>query len=636
MFRNLTIGKRLSAGFILILLAIIAAIIPVVISQTSKIVHQAELRELEKVFNNAQAEIQSKGQLAQALSLTIAQTPEVQQDFANGDRQSLAERTVPLFKLLKQEYAVRQFQFHTPPAISFLRAHKPEKFGDDLSSFRKTVVKTNETRKPISGLEEGVAGLGIRGMVPVFNDGNHIGSIELGMSFGQPFFEQFKKQYSVDISLYIKRDGNFKVFGSTLNDQKLLSTEELNYALASNIVNVQLVNNDKPYAIYARSINDFSGNPVGVLEIAMDRSDYVASISETRNITAIICAIALIIGILFVLLFSVGITRPINRAVAAMNDIAEGEGDLTKRLDESGNDEITMLSCAFNRFAEKVRNIIGQVADSTLQLSNATEKMDHISQTTMHGVRQQQQETEQVATAMNEMTATVQEVARHASDAASSASCANDETESGKQIVEKTAHEINALAEDIEKSAHVINELESESENIGGVLDVIKGIAEQTNLLALNAAIEAARAGEQGRGFAVVADEVRTLASRTQASTREIQEMIERLQANSQHAVEVMQRSKDGAMTCVNKATDAGNSLNTITQSVNRISDMNMQIASAAEEQSGVAEEINRNISNINEVVHQTAESTSEVSHASKELAALSSTLEALVAQFKT
>jgi len=545
MFRNFKIGTRLVAGFGVSLLLLIAVIIPLVVTQVSSIVYKAESRELEKLFDNAQAEINSKGQMAQALSLLVAQTPEVQQAFAEGNRDALAQRTVPLFKIFREKYGVRQFQFHTPPATSFLRAHKPQKFGDDLSSFRKTVVKTNEVKQPVSGLEKGVAGLGIRGLVPVFYNGDHIGSVEFGMSFGRPFFENFKKEYNVDISLYVKRDNGFKAFGTTLEKNDLLSTEDMNQAIEDKTVSQQSVYKDRPVTVYARSVKDFSGQPVGVLEIVMDRSDYVAAINRIRNITIIVCGLVFAAGLTLVYFLSLGISNPIKRTVNAMNDIAEGEGDLTMRLDENGKDEIAMLAIAFNQFAEKVRKTVSQVAGSTAQLASAAEELDTITRETTEGVLQQQNETEQVATAMNEMTATVQEVARHAGEAAAFAQSANQESVSGKNIVSETTSVINKLAAEIEQSANVINELESDSENIGSVLDVIKGIAEQTNLLALNAAIEAARAGEQGRGFAVVADEVRTLASRTQQSTEEIHNMIERLQRNSRQAVEVMQASKE-------------------------------------------------------------------------------------------
>jgi len=636
MFRNFKIGTRLIAGFGVSLLLLIAVIIPLVITQISSIVHEAESRELEKLFDNAQAEINSKGQMAQALSLLVAQTPEVQQAFAEGDREALAQRTVPLFKIFKEKYGVRQFQFHTPPATSFLRAHKPQKFGDDLSSFRKTVVKTNELKQPVSGLEKGVAGLGIRGLVPVFYKGDHIGSVEFGMSFGRPFFENFKKEYNVDISLYVKRGNGFNAFGTTLEKNDLLSTEDMNQAIKDKTVSMQSVYKDRPVTVYARSVKDFSGQPVGVLEIVMDRSNYVAAINRIRNITILVCGLVFAAGLMLVYFLSLGISNPIKRTVNAMNDIAEGEGDLTMRLDENGKDEIAMLAIAFNQFAEKVRKTVSQVAGSTAQLASAAEEMDTITRETTEGVLQQQNETEQVATAMNEMTATVQEVARHAGEAAAFAQSANEESVSGKNIVSETTAVINKLAAEIEQSAKVINELESDSENIGSVLDVIKGIAEQTNLLALNAAIEAARAGEQGRGFAVVADEVRTLASRTQQSTEEIQNMIERLQQNSRQAVEVMQTSKDCAGASVEKANEASTSLTAITQAVTNISDMNVQIATAAEEQSSVSEEINRNISNINDVVRQTAEGTGQISEASSELAQLSNDLQQLVSQFKT
>jgi methyl-accepting chemotaxis protein len=261
--------------------------------------------------------------------------------------------------------------------------------------------------------------------------------------------------------------------------------------------------------------------------------------------------------------------------------------------------------------------------------------MSLVMEETKRDTLQQQSETSQVVTAMNEMTATVQEVARHATEAAAAASNADHASVDGKKVVLSTMNAIEALSSEVHSAANVISQLEKDSENIGTVLDVIKGIAEQTNLLALNAAIEAARAGEQGRGFAVVADEVRTLASRTQQSTQEIQTMIENLQVGAQSAVKVMDESRAKAEDSVSQAAKAGGSLEEITHSVSQINDMNTQIATAAEEQSAVAEEINRNIVNISEIVDRTADGANQTSIASEELASLAAQLQQLVNQFK-
>jgi methyl-accepting chemotaxis protein len=575
------------------------------------------------------------------MSYIIASNSEMSQAMAEGKRDVLAERTVPLFENLEKLYSVSQFQFHLPPAISFLRAHKVNKFGDDLSSFRKTILATNNNQQPVQGLEKGIAGLGIRGISPVYYQSSHIGSVEFGMSFGQKFFTQFKEKYNVDITLHVKRDAGFETFGTTLYSKGkqsvvLLNTEQLDKAFNGKDVVEQKGINDIPYAVYAKRVTDFSGNAIGVMEIAFDRSHYVASISSTRNSTLFIGILALIIGMIIATLIAKTIVNPITTAVDAMNEIAQGDGDLTKRLDDNGNNEIALLGSSFNLFAEKVRKMVLQVSGSTLQLAAAAEEMSMITHATNDGVKKQQTETEMVATAMNEMTTTVQEVARHATEASNSAQSADKEAASGKIVVEKTVVAINSLAAEIETSSDLIQELESNSSNIGTVLVVIRSIAEQTNLLALNAAIEAARAGEQGRGFAVVADEVRTLASRTQDSTQEIQGMIESLQQGSKNVVNAMEASKVKSKKSVEQAVEALRSLDEITNSVTTISDMNIQIAGAADEQRSVSEEINKNIINISAVVEESAEGAQQTLIASQDLAKLASELQKLVEQFKT
>jgi methyl-accepting chemotaxis protein len=343
----------------------------------------------------------------------------------------------------------------------------------------------------------------------------------------------------------------------------------------------------------------------------------------------------LVLMIALIWLLSRSIAHPLREVVAVLEDIASGEGDLTRQLPVKGNDEITHLATAFNRFVDKIHGLVSQTTDAVAQITTAAAHLSDGSENANAQVERQRTETEQVAAAMHEMTATVQEVARNANSAAHAARDANQEAGKGERIVQNTVAAIEMLARDIEAAAEVIRRLETDSDTIGKVLDVIRSIAEQTNLLALNAAIEAARAGEQGRGFAVVADEVRTLASRTQESTKEIQTMIERLQAGAESAVTAMQLSRSRSVETVTQAGQAGAALNSIAAAIVRIDDMNTQIASAAEEQSAVAEEINRNVSNITQSVESTSQGSRSIAQSSEQLAQLANELQMRLRQFR-
>jgi len=374
-----------------------------------------------------------------------------------------------------------------------------------------------------------------------------------------------------------------------------------------------------------------------VSEISVDEA-----FSAVEELKATITTMGILVSVIVLVLggalgwvFGQLLVKPIEQTVEAIKDIAEGEGDLTQRLDDQRSDELGELAGWFNRFVNKLQSIITDLNTHTNDLSVSAEQMSRVSDDTNKGMADQQMQTEQAATAMNQMAATVHEVARNAEAAAAAASQARGEAGEGQRTVEESVNSIRQLSETVDRASGVIARLEQDSMEIGGVLDVIRNIAEQTNLLALNAAIEAARAGEQGRGFAVVADEVRTLASRTQKSTQEIQEMIERLQAASKEAVGAMGESTEQATTGTEYANKAGEVLQSITDSILQISDMNTQIASASEEQSQVAEEINRNVVGINQIGEHTAQGAKETASGSEALSRLAGQIKGLVGQFK-
>lgn len=360
-----------------------------------------------------------------------------------------------------------------------------------------------------------------------------------------------------------------------------------------------------------------------------------AEVSSTNALVTTLLIVGLALGAMISWGIKKVIVAPLQTALDAMADIVGGEGDLTRRLDDSSKDEIGRLANGFNMFASVVHHIIKEVLGYTEQLTQSADRLTVVTEETSRGADRQQAQTDEVVAAVNELAATGQEVARNTAEAAVAAQHAEDASAEGRGVVGQTIDAIESLADEVERASEVINRLGADSEAIGGVLDVIRGIAEQTNLLALNAAIEAARAGEQGRGFAVVADEVRTLASRTQESTAQIQTMIERLQSGTREAVSVMGTSKDRASSTVEQAVRAGASLQTISDAVKVINNMNLQIATAAEEQNAVAENINQSVTNISSITEQTAAGAQQTASASNELNSLAEKLSSMVKQFK-
>lgn len=356
--------------------------------------------------------------------------------------------------------------------------------------------------------------------------------------------------------------------------------------------------------------------------------------SSSFAITAFLLTV-IVLSFIGAIMLAITITRPLEKVTEIAKDIAEGEGDLTKRLDESGNDEISELAHWFNTFVARLQVLIGEVQQSSTDCLNAVQELSATNQKSSEGIQHQQMQTEQVATALTELACTVQNVADDAVQVEQAAVKADEHASEGALVVNKTTDIINTLAQEVEQSADVIIQLGEQSDKIGAVLDVIKGIAEQTNLLALNAAIEAARAGEQGRGFAVVADEVRTLAGRTQQATQEIQEMIEHVQTGTEQAVKVMEHGRNRAHESVQQANNARTALQEITTSVAGIKQLVTQIACATEQESTVTGEISQSMEVINGVANENGQFSQQAATNSEQLSSMAYQLQKLVGRFK-
>ena len=446
--------------------------------------------------------------------------------------------------------------------------------------------------------------------------------------YGQIIQSEMKAKSIDAISLWSQK-GELLVATARNKEGKIINLSDTN--LDSTIKNSIKITKDVLYK------NSGKTTSIGQLSLYVNDLHIKQQLSELivkQIIQMLILDVLLVIVQIISLKNIVG--APLKNINLAIKNISEGEGDLRKRLDYEQTNEFGFLSCSFNNFVAGLQAIIRQVIKCSSDLLDAAERSESCTKQTRDDLDIQRTETSALATAVNQMASSAQGIANNADQAAASTKHAFDEATSGKEIVDKTISSINTLAQKVESTSDAIHDLEKHSDKIGTILDVIRGIAEQTNLLALNAAIEAARAGEQGRGFAVVADEVRTLAQRTQESTEEIQDMITQLQTGARRAVTMMDYGRMQAKESVDQASIAGGSLTKISSAISEVADMSEHIANTAKEQSKVTSEIEKSIRNINEVLNNTAKTTQEAALDSEGFKALANRLEELMNNFKT
>lgn len=620
MFGNLGIGKRI--GFYII--ALVTASIG--LFSVSTIAIQSEVKErsvhdiLDKNLAAVEIALEAEADRAESMAALVAASPQAIEALKSSDREKLYEFFGPVWDKTKDKLFLEVIHFHKPPATSFLRVNKKDKFGDDLSSFRATVVEANKNSKSVKGLENGISGLGIRGIDPIVDGKEHLGTVEFGVSFGKSFFMKIKEKYGYDTTFYIqnKKSGAIDLFASTLDKNELLSTEDIAQAIKGQRIYHTGFLAEKPVAVLAAPILDYAGQSIGVIEIVQDIGVFEAAFKKTIYRSLFLSVLFFMASFVIIAVIKRSVVNPIADVTNVMNCLAKN--DLSVSIPQiKRKDEIGQLVRAAEHFKESVvesKNLTeAQKAEQLKQAARAQKLEEEVTafQKTILSI------VSGVASAASQLHATSETLSKNAastSEQATSVAAGAEQASANVQTVASSAEELTASISEVSNHVTVVlkeadnavqqanqtNEtvkhLSQEAEKIGSVIELVQQIASQTNLLALNATIEAARAGEAGKGFAVVASEVKSLANQTAKATEEISlqvSTIQQITSGTNHDIDL------------------------ITKIISNINEYMVSSSSAVEEQRAATQEISRSINEASQGTQDVSANVVKITQASSE-----------------
>ncbi|MTW19938.1 methyl-accepting chemotaxis protein [Allochromatium palmeri] len=593
---------------------------------------EAERTELRQYAERIRLDVEAETRLAEALSALVANIPEVQQRFAAGDRAWLSEQLLAPYEVLSKHYGAVQFQFHTPPATSFLRLHKIEKYGDDLSSFRHSVVDTNTRRTPHRGLESGVAGLGARGMVPVFDQGRHLGSVEFGMSFGPSFFEGFKARHGVEAALYLTSNGQIETFASTAGERPLLDEATIAAAAAGTPQYAQMMIGGVHMAVYAEPIQDYAGQPLGVIEVAKDRQVYSQIRARAIGQTWMLGALVLAIGLALALVSARVLARRIERLTQGVDRVAAG--NLAREVALGGRDELAELAGATDRMRQHLRDLVAEVERNAISVYEAARQIAQAVDGQAATSSEMSSSVAEITSTMEELSSSSAQIAEYSGSVVEIARRTYDGSLQGEDAMRQLVDKMEEIRHDNQVSLKEIVDLGGKSKEITRIMEIIDTVADQTKLIAFNAALEASSAGEAGKRFGVVAAEIRRLADSVSESTAEIAHKIGEIQETISRLVITSEKGSVGIEQGLDASAHTADFLHELVQTASETTSSAQQISLSTQQQRTASNQVVVALKEIVTASSDTAESVRRISQVAQSMTQLSATLKSQVDRF--
>ncbi|TCT20300.1 methyl-accepting chemotaxis protein [Thiobaca trueperi] len=632
MFTNLRLWANILLGMGIAIVIAVTALTVASLRHLDGVVSTAEQATLRQYAGIIKVNIDHETRTAQTLSALVANIPEIRQHFAAGDRAWLQDQLLPAYKVLEQDYGAVQFQFHTPPATSFLRLHKPEKYGDDLSGFRHSVVTANTQLKPQRGLEVGVADLGARGMVPVFEQGRHLGSVEFGMSFGPTFFAAFKENYGVDAALHVMRDGVLTTFAGTRGEQPLLDPEAIQAAFAGTPQSRNVLIDGRPLAVYAEVVHDYSGAPLGVVEVAMDRSESLAALNHTTRLAWFAGGLMMLLGLIIALVTARTLARRIGLVAAGVNRVAAG--DLSGQIVLSGRDELAELAQVANQMRQRLHDLVAQVGSHSGAVDGAAREIARSVDSQAAISSQMSASVAEITSTMEELSASSSQIAEYSGSVVEIARRTYDDSLQGADAMQQLVVRMEEIRQDNQHSLKEIVDLGGKSKEISKIMQIIDTVADQTKLIAFNAALEASSAGEAGKRFGVVAAEIRRLADSVTESTGEIAKKVGEIQESIGRLVITSEKGALGIEQGMNDSSRTAAFLQDLVQAASETTSSAQQISLSTQQQRTASNQVVVALREIVTASSDTAQSVRHISQVTQEMTRLSADLKFQVDRF--